>query len=106
MIELVFSNCSYSVKPRSAFGAKVEKKMILNDISASVTSGRVLAIMGPSGAGKTTLLNLLTCEQGDGTAVGSVTLNGNPLDAKLYEASLPPHDHSAQPPLARHVLRT
>ena len=34
------------------------EKLILEDVSAEVRSGQVLAIMGPSGTGKTTLINV------------------------------------------------
>ena len=83
-IELVFTNCTYTVDIRTTFGGIEEKKVLLNNIGGSVKSGHVLAIMGPSGAGKTTLLNMLTCENTSGTPVGNVTLNGNPLTAKYY----------------------
>eukprot|EP00966_Prymnesium_polylepis_P275242 6359139-Prymnesium_polylepis.2 len=58
--------------------------MLLKDVSASVSSAHVLAIMGPSGAGKTTLLNMLACEDAGGSPVGSVMLNGHPLTDALY----------------------
>ena len=35
------------------------KKMILSHVSATIDSGRLVALMGGSGSGKTTLLNLL-----------------------------------------------
>ena len=85
--EFEFSRCSYSVQLRAGLGpcAKIKNKTLLKNICASVSSGHVLTIMGPSGAGKTTLLNVLTCEDAGGKPVGDVTLNSNPLSAKTYE---------------------
>jgi ABC-type multidrug transport system ATPase subunit len=40
--------------------SKLEKKVILNNISGTVLPGQFLAILGSSGAGKTTLLNYLS----------------------------------------------
>lgn len=40
------------------FGYEKDKK-IINNFSASVTSGQKIAIVGPTGAGKTTIVNLL-----------------------------------------------
>ena len=36
-----------------------DQKVLIDNVSGTVQSGRVLALMGPSGAGKTTLLNAL-----------------------------------------------
>ena len=84
--ELCFTDCSFTVsKNNSPWGAAKSKPLkILSGISASVKSGHVLAIMGPSGAGKTSLLNILTCEDIGGAPVGKVTLNGVQLTSKLY----------------------
>ena len=50
----------------------------LADISLSIKSGIVTAIMGPNGAGKTTLLN---CVSGTTTRYhGSIKVNGEPID--------------------------
>ena len=57
---------------------------LIRNISGSVTSGEVLAIMGPAGAGKTVLLNLLTLEDGPAMPIGSLTINGSPLTMSLY----------------------
>ncbi len=51
-----FDNIGFTVKVKNE--KKEVKKKILDGISATVKSGRVLAIMGPSGAGKTTLINV------------------------------------------------
>ena len=49
-------------------------KPIINDFSASVSSGQKVAIVGPTGAGKTTMVNLLMrfCE----IAGGSIAIDG------------------------------
>jgi ABC-type branched-subunit amino acid transport system ATPase component len=50
----------------------------LANISLSINSGIVTAIMGPNGAGKTTLLN---CVSGTTTRYhGSIKVNGEPID--------------------------
>ena len=51
-----FQNISFTVN--AVKDKKPVKKKILQNISATVKSGHVLAIMGPSGAGKTTLINV------------------------------------------------
>lgn len=53
---LKFKNVKVEVKEGII---KKRKKVIIDEISAEVKSGRLLALMGPSGAGKTTLLNAL-----------------------------------------------
>ena len=52
-----FKDICFTVPAKGADGKPTEKK-ILSNISATVKSGHVLAIMGPSGAGKTTTLNI------------------------------------------------
>lgn len=58
---------------------EVGDRVILNQISFTVRSGEVLAIMGPSGAGKTTLLDLLSARTKSGRVGGRVLLNGTPI---------------------------
>jgi len=85
-IDLVFTKCSYEVSvKKGTLLAGTEKRLLLNNVSAFVKAGHVLAIMGPSGAGKTTLLNLLTLEDGGGKPSGNITLNGHPLTSTLYK---------------------
>ena len=86
-VELAFIDCKLTLKVNSkgkasAFGK--EEKVLIRNVSGKVSSGEVLAIMGPSGAGKTVLLNLLTLEDGPATPTGSVTLNGTLLNMQLY----------------------
>ena len=47
---------------------------VLKDVSFTVKSGEMIAIMGPSGSGKTTLLNILGCL--DKPSEGEYFLNG------------------------------
>lgn len=51
-------------------------KILVDDVSAVATGGRVLALMGPSGAGKTTLLNALAGRAPYARVSGVVTYNG------------------------------
>ena len=85
-----FRSCSFSVvckpdgTPRTLpFGPKADKEL-LKDVTAEVSSGNVLTILGPSGAGKTTLLNMLKLAPTSGTATGTVTLNDQPFSEALY----------------------
>lgn len=75
-----FADCGYSVH-----GSDGKSKTLIQDCTASVSAGEVLAIMGPSGAGKTTLLNMLTLERSGGVPTGRVTLNGHPFTYSLYQ---------------------
>ena len=57
---------------------------ILDGIDCCFSSGRCVALMGPSGAGKTTLLNILSARSKIGNiSSGSVTLNGSPVTQEL-----------------------
>eukprot|EP00928_Gymnodinium_smaydae_P062204 TRINITY_DN4611_c0_g2_i2.p1 TRINITY_DN4611_c0_g2~~TRINITY_DN4611_c0_g2_i2.p1 ORF type:complete len:663 (+),score=36.44 TRINITY_DN4611_c0_g2_i2:223-1989(+) len=75
-------NLRFSVKSRRHGSLE-----ILQGINAYVRSGEVLAIMGGSGAGKTTLLDTLVLANTGGHRSGAVTLNGRPLDGKMFRAS-------------------
>src|SRR5579863_2398866 len=57
----------------------------LVEVSISVATGEVAAIMGPSGSGKSTLLNLIAGL--DRPTIGTVTVAGQRID-KLGEAAL------------------
>jgi len=44
--------------------AKVDGKVILNDLNLNIKSGEIHAIMGPNGSGKSTLANILSGKKG------------------------------------------
>ncbi|XP_060558207.1 ATP-binding cassette sub-family G member 8-like isoform X2 [Ruditapes philippinarum] len=53
-----------------------EPQQVLNNVSFSINSGQMLAIMGNSGSGKTTLLDVISCRtEGGGLIAGDVYLN-------------------------------
>eukprot|EP00935_MAST-01C_sp_MAST-1C-sp1_P001639 g1639.t1 len=77
---LHFRRVSFSVKR----GRHKQPLQILHNLQATVESGRVLAILGPSGAGKTTLLNVITLQGFGGQPTGSITLNGHELTLRMF----------------------
>ena len=90
---LTFSNVNFTVQTRldgkpAGIIDRLKKttatKSLLQDVKGEVTSGQVLAIMGPSGAGKTTLLNMLALTRKGGVPSGHVRVNGRPLTIGLY----------------------
>nr|XP_022290386.1 ABC transporter G family member 22-like [Crassostrea virginica]XP_022290391.1 ABC transporter G family member 22-like [Crassostrea virginica]XP_022290399.1 ABC transporter G family member 22-like [Crassostrea virginica] len=60
---------------------KVDKKLILNNVSGLARSGELLAVMGPSGAGKSTLLNTLAGRTP--MSSGTITVNGQNITKDL-----------------------
>ncbi|XP_055320622.1 protein brown-like isoform X2 [Sitodiplosis mosellana] len=58
---------------------QIEEKTILNDVSGSLKSGQLIAILGESGAGKTTLLAGISYRF-RGKLDGQLLLNGTPID--------------------------
>ncbi|CAJ1455733.1 unnamed protein product [Effrenium voratum] len=55
-------------------------RKLLNDVSCTVQSGDMVALMGPSGAGKTTLLNSIVGRPTTGQVDGGIQYNGKPID--------------------------
>ena len=85
-----FRGCSVTIVPdRVSSGCSPSEPIeLLRDVSGSVASDRVLAVMGPSGAGKSTLLNLLTGAKGPAGSLqtATITLNGLPLSETAFIA--------------------
>ena len=79
-VRLTFEGLHYTVPIKG----QSKPKELLKGITGEVTSGHVLAILGPSGAGKTTLLNMLTLQKSAGNPYGSIKVNGVPLTGALY----------------------
>ncbi len=52
-------------------------RLVLNNITAEIPSGKIFTIIGPSGQGKTTLLRLINLL--DTPSTGHITVNGVPL---------------------------
>ena len=68
-----FSNVCYTVNKDTD-----EEKKILHDVSCTMHTGSLVAVMGPSGAGKTTFLNLLL-QNAAHHQDGSVSVSGHPI---------------------------
>ncbi|PKU86376.1 ABC transporter G family member 8 [Dendrobium catenatum] len=92
--------CSiYYSKPPAAFRRLLHPlppppTHILRDISLTVRSGELLAVVGPSGAGKSTLLDILAARTAPTS--GHLLFNSSPLHPTSFRrlsAHLPQHDH-------------
>ena len=91
-VKVVIDDVSLQLEKQAA---AEEGTFLLKNVSASCSSGEVLAVMGPSGAGKTALLNVLTSVSANGhsadqrkeSSTGRVTLNGVSLDPWLVRRS-------------------
>uniref|UniRef100_A0A182YMF2 ABC transporter domain-containing protein n=1 Tax=Anopheles stephensi TaxID=30069 RepID=A0A182YMF2_ANOST len=70
---LTFRNLSYSVN----------QQHLLRNISGTLKSGRLTAILGPSGAGKSTLLNILSGFKTQGVS-GKILINNETVDCQKY----------------------
>ncbi|XP_041352326.1 ATP-binding cassette sub-family G member 8-like isoform X2 [Gigantopelta aegis] len=63
------------------------RKQVLQDVSFSVNSGTMLAILGSSGSGKTSLLDVITCRAPSPEGVtGEVYLNGVARTRSMVDA--------------------
>jgi NitT/TauT family transport system ATP-binding protein len=60
-----------------AYGIGPLRKMVLEDCSLTVESGKLTVIIGPSGCGKTTLINLLAGY--DTVDTGAILIDGTPV---------------------------
>lgn len=86
-VSLKFEHLTYYVYPKkqsivSRFQRKEkEKRTILDDITAEVPAGRLVAVMGPTGCGKTSLINALAGRlEAGGVLEGEILVNDKPRD--------------------------
>jgi len=73
-----FYNISYCISKYGPFG---KKQYILQNISAHVPQGKLMAIMGASGAGKSSLLDILAGRVKSGQVTGDICVGGVPIDS-------------------------
>ena len=73
---------------RNKTGQEKEFKRILYNVSATMPSGSLTAILGSSGSGKTTMLNTLACRMGGGRlkTTGEILYNGSPEMSSIRSA--------------------
>jgi len=69
---------------------RIDGTTILNNVSLDVAPGELVAIIGASGAGKSTLLKSLAGVVKPST--GQITLNGDPVTARLTDVGYVPQD--------------
>uniref|UniRef100_A0AAG5D9H0 ABC transporter domain-containing protein n=1 Tax=Anopheles atroparvus TaxID=41427 RepID=A0AAG5D9H0_ANOAO len=79
---LTFRNLCYSVAVHHEQEGD-ERKHLLRNISGTLKSGRLTAILGPSGAGKSTLLNVLSGFRTRGVS-GKILINNEMIDCQKY----------------------
>lgn len=72
---LYFSGVSY----------KLNDRLILDNISGSIKSGQVMAIMGASGAGKSTFLDILARRNKRGEVSGTMLVNGREVKDEEFQ---------------------
>jgi ABC-type multidrug transport system ATPase subunit/pSer/pThr/pTyr-binding forkhead associated (FHA) protein len=78
-----------------AISVRVGEKTILQPASLSLEPGELVAIIGESGAGKSTMLKVLAGV--DQASDGAVTVNGEPLAARLTDVAYVPQDDIVHP---------
>lgn len=94
--DLEWKNINFAIAvkdtAKSSFGRPVyKKKAILQDVSGKISSGQLLAIMGPTGCGKTSLLNILAARVPRGgskyaSLSGSIKLNSKKRDENKFRS--------------------
>lgn len=69
-------------------GKEKQFKTILNEVSATIPTGSLTAILGSSGSGKTTMLNTLAYRMGGGRlrTTGDILYNGSPKISSIRSA--------------------
>ncbi|XP_076463935.1 ATP-binding cassette sub-family G member 8-like [Babylonia areolata] len=60
-----------------------QTRLVLSDVTFTVRSGQMLAILGTSGSGKTSMLDVIACRNKCGEVKGDVLLNGVPRTAAM-----------------------
>ncbi|KAI8839227.1 P-loop containing nucleoside triphosphate hydrolase protein [Chytridium lagenaria] len=81
--KLSWNNITYEIK-----SGKKTTRQILKNLTGTIKSGEMVAIMGSSGAGKTTLLNCLSGRLSTGNLTGSILYNGAPRDPKTWKKTM------------------
>ncbi|PVD26126.1 hypothetical protein C0Q70_13794 [Pomacea canaliculata] len=61
-------------------------RVVLDNVTFTVRSGQMLAILGSSGSGKTSLLDVMACRNKTGEVTGEVLLNGVPRTSAMLNA--------------------
>ncbi|OAY85537.1 ABC transporter G family member 16 [Ananas comosus] len=85
---LEFTDLTYAVKPRGRIpflprGGR--EKTLLDSVSGAAREGEILAVLGASGSGKSTLIDALANRIAKESLRGSVTLNGEQIDGRLFK---------------------
>lgn len=71
---------------RAVYKVNKGKTTILNNVSVSLTTGELVAVMGSSGCGKTTMVNLMTGV--NPLSEGQIMLNGSPVAQKVLRSTV------------------
>ncbi|KAI8839229.1 P-loop containing nucleoside triphosphate hydrolase protein [Chytridium lagenaria] len=82
--ELTWNNISYEISQ----GRKKPVRQLLKNLTGSIKSGEMVAIMGSSGAGKTTLLNCLSGRLSTGTLSGTISYNGETRNPRTWRRTM------------------